>query len=111
MDKGDKVKIYEKMAIFDQNKVPENYTKNWPATCKKKFLAAMPWVCPISHLAVPPTPPPIFAQFNWAKLKSLKSGFDPNIYIFSESSRQADQKYAIKIGENWQKLVKIGENW
>ena len=29
------------MAIFDQNKVPENYTKNWPATCKKKFLAAM----------------------------------------------------------------------
>ena len=41
MDKGDKVKIYEKMATFDQNKVPENYTKNWPATCKKKFLAAM----------------------------------------------------------------------
>ena len=22
-------------------KGPENYTKNWPATCKKKFLAAM----------------------------------------------------------------------
>ena len=41
MDKGDKVKIYEKIAIFDQNKVPENYTKNLPATCKKKFLAAM----------------------------------------------------------------------
>ena len=42
-----------------------------------------------SVLLVPCRPPPLnFAQLKWAK---LKSGFDPNIYIFSESSCQADR--------------------
>ena len=43
-------------------------------------------VRPISHLADPP--PLNLAHFKWAK---LKSGFDPNIEIFLESSCQADR--------------------